>query len=224
MATLFPAFSHHGAVGTVNGQTARLFNVTSRYLLFVFLPLFALLIVDARDVLTVWMGPKFSSEGTLVLQILAGGALVNFLARVPYVAVQAVGRPDITGKFHLIELPLYIALCALLIPRWGIVGAALACTLRLSLDAFLMFWAAQKICHLRPKWIGEIGRAAMIVAFLVMCLLGVRYVLQDVRGRLGLGVGLLGLAYVAIWVFALNGEDKPAIVRTIGFARQEGGQ
>jgi O-antigen/teichoic acid export membrane protein len=224
MATLFPAFSHHGAAGTENGQMARLFNVTSRYLLFVFLPLFVLLIVDARDILTVWMGPKFSAEGTRVLQILATGALVNFLARVPYGAVQGAGRPDITGKFHLVELPLYIALCALLIPRWGIEGAALACTLRLSLDAFLLFWAAQKICHLRPRWIGETGRAAMIVAFLVVSLLSVHYMLRDVWGRLGLGVGLLGLAYAAIWSFALNGEDKPSIMRTLRIARQEAGQ
>jgi O-antigen/teichoic acid export membrane protein len=224
MATLFPAFSHHGAIGAENGQMTRLYNVTTRYLLFVLLPFFALLFVNAQDILTVWMGPKFSTEGTLVLQILAVGALVNFIARLPYGAVQAVGRPDITGKFHLLELPIYLALCLLLIPRWGIEGAALACTARLLLDAFLMFWAANKYCHLRPKWIGETGRLLMIEVFLLVCLLTARHILHEVWGRLTLGVVLLGMAYAAIWFFALNGEDKPAIVRTIRFARQEAGQ
>jgi O-antigen/teichoic acid export membrane protein len=223
MATLFPAFSHHGAIGADDGKMARLYNVTTRYLLFVVLPLFGLLLVNAQDILTVWMGPKFSAEATRVLQILAVGSLVNLLARLPYGAVQAVGRPDITGKIHLLELPAYIALCLFLIPRWGIEGAALACTLRLSLDAFLMFWAASKYCHLRPNWIGETGRMLMIEALLVVCLLTVRHFLHEGWARLALGVVLLGTTYAAIWFFALNGEDKPAIVRTIRYARQEAG-
>ena len=224
MATLFPAFSHHGAFGTENGQMTRLFNFTTRYMLFVLFPFFALLFVNAQDLLAVWMGPKFSTEGTLVLQILAVGALVNLLARLPYGAVQAVGRPDITGKIHLLELPIYVALCLFLIPRWGIEGAALACSVRLSLDAFLMFWAASKYCHLRPKWIGETGRMLLIEALLLVCLFTVRHILHEAWARLALGVVLLGAAYTAIWFFALNGEDKPAIVRTIRFVRQETGQ
>lgn len=224
MATLFPAFSHHGAMGTEKGHMCRLFNTTTRYLLFVLLPLFAFLLVSAADILAVWMGPRFSFEATLVLQILAVGSLANFLARLPYGAVQAIGRPDITGKIHMLELPLYIALCLVLIPRWGIAGAALACTLRLSLDAFLMFRAAHKYCLLLPKWFDETGRMLMIVALLVVCLLSVHHLLQGVGARLTSSVALLGFAYVAIWAFALNGDDKPAIVRIIRFARQEASQ
>lgn len=217
MATLFPAFSH-GAVGT--GQITRLYDVATRYLLFVLLPFFGFLFINAQDILAVWMGPTFSSEGTVVLQILAVGALVNFLARLPYGAVQALGRPDITGKFHLLELPLYIVLCMLLIPRWKIEGAALACTLRVSLDAFLMFWGARKYCLLQPKWIGDIGRMSIIEAPLVVCLLSAHYVLHGVWLRLMAGIGLLGLAYSAIWFFALNEEDKPAIVRAFRPTKQ----
>jgi len=224
MATLFPAFSHHGAIGAEKGQMKRLFNVTTRYLLFFVFPLFALLLVNARDILEVWMGPKFSSEGTLVLQILTFGALVNFLARLPYGAVQAVGRPDITGKIHLVELPLYVALCVLLIRLWGIEGAALACTVRLFLDALLMFWAAHKYCQLWPKWIAGTGRVLMIEALLLVSLMTARHILHDTWGRLMSGVALLGVAYAVIWFFALNGEEKPAIIRIIRFARQEASQ
>ena len=224
MATLFPAFSHHGSFGVQTGQMTRLFNFTTRYLVFIMFPIVGLLFVDARDILAVWMGPTFSVEGTYVLQILALGALVNVLARLPYGAVQAVGRPDITGKIHMLELPIYIVLCLLLIPRWGLAGAALACTVRLSLDAILMFWAANKYCHLRPKWIGEIGRMLVVEGLLLACLLVVRHILPDAWGRLTLGVVLLGLAYGAIWLFALDEDDKPAIARTIRFARQEAGQ
>ncbi len=223
MATLFPAFSHHSAIVSEKGQLTRLYSVSTRYLLFALLPLFALLFVDARDILTVWMGATFASQGTLVLQILAVGALVNFLARIPYGAVQAVGRPDITGKIHLLELPIYVALCVILIPRWGLDGAALACTLRLCLDAFLMFWAAHKHCGLRLKWLGERGRILLIEVLLLGCLSAVNFIAQNVWLRLVFGVCFVSLTYAGIWFFALNGEDKPAIVRTIRFARQEAG-
>jgi O-antigen/teichoic acid export membrane protein len=224
MATLFPAFSHHGATGTDNGQMSRLFNTTTRYLLLAILPVFAFLFVSARDILTVWMGPSFAAQGTRVLQILAVGALINFLARLPYGAVQAVGRPDITGRFHLLELPVYVALCSVLIPRWGIEGAALACTLRLFVDAGLMFWAARKYCQTGVTWMGGSIRPAAIVALLAACFVGAQYFMRDVWARLGTNVGLLSLAYVMVWYFALDGEDKPAILRTLGFPGQEAAQ
>jgi O-antigen/teichoic acid export membrane protein len=219
MATLFPALSHHGAYGPQNDRTTRLFNQTTRYLFISLCPLFAFLLVEARDILAVWMGPKFAAQATLAFQILALGALVNFLARLAYVAVQALGRPDITGKFHLTELPIYIALCAILIPRWGIVGAALACAIRLWLDAALMFWAAHKYCYLRLSWLGETSRMLLVEVLLLSGLSAAYFMVHEVWGRLLLGVALLGIGYTAIWIFALNGEDKPAILRTFRLAQ-----
>jgi O-antigen/teichoic acid export membrane protein len=224
MATLFPAFSHHGAAGPENGQSTRLYNNTTRFLLLAVFPLFTCLFLGARDILTLWMGTRFASEGTLVLQILAAGALLNFLARLPYGAVQALGRPDIAAKFHLAELPIYIALCIILIPRLGIVGAALACTTRLWLDAFLMFWAAHRHCNLRLKWFGETNRMLLVEILLLAGLSAIHFLVHEVWGRLLLDVTLLGFAYVGIWAFALNGDDKPAILRTFRLAQEGANQ
>ncbi len=220
MATLFPAFSHHGATGTDNGQMSRLFSTTTRYLLLAILPVFAFLFVSARDILTVWMGPSFAAQGTMVLRILAIGALINFMARLPSVAVQAAGRPDITGKLHLVELPIYVALCLALIPRWGIEGAAVAYAVRLCVDASLLFWAVHRYCQLRPRWVGNSGRVVIIEGTLLASLLAVQFVVHDVWGRLMLGAGLVSFMYAAIWLFVLNESDRPALLRAFRHSRQ----
>lgn len=215
MATLFPAFSHHGANGLQKGNQERLFNVTARYLLLILFPLFLCLFVEARDLLTAWMGRSFAAEATRILQILALGAFANFLARLPYAGLQGLGRPDLTGKFHLVELPLYVVLCLILIPRWGIEGAAVACATRFWLDAVLLFWAARKYCRLGLEWIRETARTLPIGILLLGCLVASQHILTDVWGRLCVSAFLMGTAYAAIWIFALNGEDKPAILRTL---------
>ena len=165
------------------------------------------------------MGPSFAAKGTLVFQILALGALLNFLARLPYGAVQALGRPDITAKIHLWEVPLYIALCFVLIPRWGLAGAAVACTCRLSVDTSLMFWAARKYCLLQKTQFGSVGRILTIVAIFVLLLLGADHVIHGSWVRLLSGAVLLLVCYVAIWQYAIRSEDKPVLVRTLRFAR-----
>ena len=220
MATLFPALSHHGATGGANGQLSRLYAFTSRYLLFVFFPLFAFLTVNARDIFTVWMGSGFASQGTLVLQILAAGAFVNFLARLPFGAVQALGRPDVTGKFHLLELPIYIALCVLMISRWGITGAALACTMRLWLDSALLFWAAHRYCHLGFARLSDISRILLTVILFILCMLGIQIALHNLWQRVVFSTSLLLVDYMTIWYFVVSRTDKPAILRAMGLAQQ----
>jgi len=56
--------------------------------------------------------------------------------------VQGYGRPDIAAKFHLLELPFYLITLSLALRWYGIVGAAVAWTLRVTLDASLLFVAA----------------------------------------------------------------------------------
>ena len=44
------------------------------------------------------------------------------------------GRPDLVAKIHLLQLPLYLVLVYFLISQMGIIGAAIAFTLRVTLE------------------------------------------------------------------------------------------
>jgi hypothetical protein len=71
--------------------------------------------------------------------------LVNSMAHVPFAHLQSVGRPDVTAKFHLTELPLYVVMLFFLARSWGITGVAVAWLLRMLIDTFLLFWFSSRL-------------------------------------------------------------------------------
>jgi Membrane protein involved in the export of O-antigen and teichoic acid len=89
--------------------------------------------------LTHWISPEFSNKGSLVGMILLSGLWFNGLAFIPYGLLQAQGRPDITAKLHLIELPIFLLFLWGGIILFGLPGAALAWTLRTIIDSLLLF-------------------------------------------------------------------------------------
>lgn len=141
-SVLFPAFSQ------LNSQREVVATLQARALRMI-LAAIGLVVVGlwifAYDLLRIWVGAELAQQSTLALQILSLGLLVNSLAHVPFAFIQARGRPDITAKFHLLELPLHLTLTYFLVKAWGIPGAALAWTTRVSLDTFLLFATTYRI-------------------------------------------------------------------------------
>ena len=146
VATLFPAFSALNAAGAQE-RLRRLFRRGLLYLVAAMAPVTLALMVFARPGLELWLGAEFAAQGARAAQFLLVGILVNAMAQVPYAVLQGVGRPDLTAKFHLVELPLYAVALWLAVTRFGIVGAAVAWTLRALLDAALLFGAARVLAR-----------------------------------------------------------------------------
>lgn len=143
LGVMFPAFASSGV--QEGGHTALLFCKALKYIFLAVFPLTVLMVACAHDGLGVWLGPDFANNSTLVLQLLSVGVFVNCLSLVPYTLIQGVGRPDISAKFHIMELPIYILLLWKCTSVYGIAGAALACLLRITADAVLLFCAAWRL-------------------------------------------------------------------------------
>jgi O-antigen/teichoic acid export membrane protein len=212
VGTLYPAFSERGG-GEQRLRLERLYERSIRYLTLLLLPGLLYLLVLGSDLFGVWMGAAFARQIAGVVQILALGVLVNALAPVPYSLLQALGRPDLTGKFHLLELPVHAALCILLIPKWGILGAALASTIRFFLDSALLFWAVSKYsqCSLREFWSGAFLRILLLGGLLTLGLCAIRFLLHDPWERLGAGLVALGIAMLAGWFVGVDRAEKPRL-------------
>ena len=215
-ATLFPAFS----ILTGQEQWTRLTFLLSRSVKWVLLtlgPVVILVVAFAHDILRLWLGPAFAAESTLVLQILAVGVLVNSLAHAPYSLVQVLGRPDLTAKFHLAELPLHVFLSWWLISLWGTTGAALAWSVRVAVDALLLFLASY---HLTSLPIGSLVSDRVIQSFLFLLLfaaitLGISSLPFAIWPRLlGLMI-VLSAAGVTIWQHLLDGKEREQIARLL---------
>jgi len=90
------------------------------------LPLAAVLLVFADRILTLWMGAEIAAYSTTALRWMALAFLVASFAAVPGVFVEALGHPGIPAFFAAISAVLNLSFTLAFIPRWGIVGPALA--------------------------------------------------------------------------------------------------
>ncbi len=217
VATLFPAFS------TLTGRREwermdRLVAGGVKYVLIGVGAVVVLLVAGAHDILAIWMDAEFAANGALAMQILAVGFLVNALAWVPHALVQGTGRPDLTAKFHLLELPIHAVLAWLLISRWGIVGAAAAWSIRVTIDAALLFWAAGHLSRLSTRALVAERvpqTAALVVAAGVAAIAAAAWV-PDLWLRATLVLGCLAALLAAVWRFGLLAADRERVVRLVG--------
>lgn len=130
-------------------------------------PVAVVLGVLAKPFFTLWAGPEFGRESTVPFYILAGGLIMNALAFVPYVLLMALDRTRVIARIHLAELVPFIAIATLLTHRYGAIGAALAWSLRVAVDALLFFLAARRITGFSWAPLPE-NRSAYLVALSVL--------------------------------------------------------
>jgi O-antigen/teichoic acid export membrane protein len=206
---LFPAFSSLAA-SREQAKTKRIFARSLRYLLLFMGPFVLLLIFFAQDIIRLWLGADFAERSTAVFQILAIGVLVNSLAWLPNTLLQSVGRPDITAKCLLLEVPVYVGLAWFLTVNYGLVGAALAWTLRGGLDAALLFGACSvlKLVPLCGLVENGLWRGLAVFAAFAAALSGVALVSAGLLTELVSAGVIAALLAVAVWTYGLDGTDR----------------
>jgi O-antigen/teichoic acid export membrane protein len=143
VGVMFPAFS--ASFAQDRKRTELLFGRSVKTLFLVLFPVMLCTVALAQDGLKVWLGAEFAQHSFRVLQWLAVGVFVNSLALVPFTLLQGAGRPDLTARLHLMELPFYLGLLWWLISTRGIEGAAIAWTARVAVDALFLFGMARRL-------------------------------------------------------------------------------
>jgi O-antigen/teichoic acid export membrane protein len=114
-----------------------------RVLVAVMTPITVIGVIALEPFLRVWIGPDLAADSAPVGEILLLGMWLNSMAVVPYVFLQAQGRPDLPAKFHVLEVLPYVGGLVLALHLAGIRGAAWAWAARAGVDAVLLFWAAR---------------------------------------------------------------------------------
>lgn len=141
---LFPLLTGLG-IAAAAPQINRLFSSSVRILVLVMGVPALIAVLFAPSILGWWMGPVYAAAGGTALRILAVGVLINAVAHLPYTFLEAAGRPDVPAKFHMLELVVHVPVAWALVGRYGINGAALAWTLRVTVDTLLLLSAARRI-------------------------------------------------------------------------------
>lgn len=115
----------------------------------------ALLLLD--PFLHWWLTADVAGPAARTGEIICLGLWTNSLAYIAQVRLQAVGRPDVISKLLLLEMVPYLLLFFLAVRAWGPPGAALAWTIRATVDAALIFRAI----HISRQAVRTIGAAGI---------------------------------------------------------------
>jgi O-antigen/teichoic acid export membrane protein len=92
--------------------------------------------------MTLWVGREVSAQAAPVGEILLLGVWASSIAHIPYFLLQGRGKPGVVARLQVAEvLPFLLVIWAAL-HGWGLLGAAWAWSLRLFVDAALLFRAA----------------------------------------------------------------------------------
>jgi hypothetical protein len=137
--------------------------------------------------------------------------MVNSVARVGNTLLQAIGRPDITAKIHLAELPFYLVMLSVAAVRWGAMGAAFVWTLRMIVDGFAFLGIAGRLLRsLRDV-------ASLLVVMVAVCLAAIALALlpQEATVRIGLLIGVLLFAGGGLWGWFLEADDRALLLSVV---------
>jgi O-antigen/teichoic acid export membrane protein len=143
MGVVFPAFA--AALVQDRKHAARLFGKAVSYIFLSLFPIALTIITLANEGVSLWLGSEFANNSFMVLQLLTIGVFINSHSKVPFGLVQSAGRPDLTAKLHILELPFYLLILWWLVDVYGIVGAAIAWVIRVAADTAVLFALAQRL-------------------------------------------------------------------------------
>ena len=143
VTVLFPMF---GSMYRIDPEGAyRVYWNGLKSIFSILAPALLVLGLGANYIFFHWLGPNFSNYSSTPMRILCLGVLINALAAVPYAYIQGAARPDLTTKFHLLEVPFYLAGLWFLGTHFGILGVAWAWVMRVMVDLFLLLITADHL-------------------------------------------------------------------------------
>jgi len=209
---LFPSFSALDI--EARKSVTQLFSGSVKFLLVIMSPLVAVLVVFAEDILQAWLGPEFAQVSTGVFQVLAIGVLLNAWAQVPFQLMLGFGRPDITAKLNLMELLLYVPLVWFLVKSMGIVGGALAWSIRVAVDTLLLFVASGKFVDRHDFFRDGVSRGLSIVGVLLAGLSVFCFVRVSFPIKAGVTAAALFFFCYISWWFVFDAGQRGLITST----------
>jgi len=179
-----------------------------KYIFIIVFPIIVIMVTFAQEGLIFWLDDEFAKNSYRIFQWLSGGVLFNCLAMVPFSLIQGAGKPDLTAKLHLIELPLYLFFLWWLILIKGAEGAAIAWSGRIVLDTLLLFIFSRKFLTQDDHsfWI------KMTALFSTSLILVAGSIITGTTNRFIFIAGFLICFGLTAWTFLIEKEEKEFVL------------
>ena len=218
------------AVGReARGDMAHLLRRTSRWMLFFTAPIACGFFLYAREVISILFGREFAGAA-LTLRVLIPAYLATVLAGPLALFTNALGKTHWTLGTVALRTLVNVALNLVLIPRFGIVGAAAGTLIALLVSVVVHGWQLRSLVPLRGVYSGW-GRPVAVMAVAMGVSWGVSRLILATGlggGDADLVAGLMG-GVVLLAVFWIGARTLPGCIREgdlalIGFLRERIGR
>ena len=157
---LFPVASELYALGE-RERVHRLYVRATRLVVAFVVAAAIPLLSFASQILEVWISPEFAarSADVFVLLIITNGVLA--LTAVPFYVALGANRPSVNAVFSLVSAVLNVVFMIFLIPRYGLIGAAVAYLASLiAVPFFILFVERRVLGTSSAAWVGCVARIA----------------------------------------------------------------
>ncbi|WP_162562352.1 flippase [Salinigranum rubrum] len=158
-------------------------------------------LVFAREILGLLFGPEYAAA-SLVLVVLIAGKVPEAVQTVVGRVLLGIDRPDLVARATVVSTVLNIVLNVALIPRYGLIGAAVATTFAFTVGMVQRAWYLRtEIAYRLP--VGNVLRVTAVSAVMGGVLVGVQSVVtvSDVPGLVG--VVLVGVVTFVAGILAV---------------------
>ncbi len=162
---IFPALAR--SFSDSSTSTGKLFQQSQAAIFLGIFPPVLFISLFAFEGLSFWLDESFADQSANVVKWLAAGVLVNAMGATPVNLIRAAGRPDLTAKVYLAELPVFFLLLIKLVEIYGITGAAFAYFFRWLVDTGVMLFLTGRLA---PETMPDCVRTVILLCLSLIIL------------------------------------------------------
>jgi O-antigen/teichoic acid export membrane protein len=201
---LFPRFSADGSAAA-----ERLASTSLLSLLVLMTPLVLAGIVLLDPFMSLWLGRSLADKTAPLGEVMLIGVWAASLAHIPYFLLQGTGRPGVVGRLQLLEMVPFLFVLWAALHLWGLQGAAWIWTVRIVIDAALMFRLAEMPRHL-------LRTTGIPLLLIVAAVAGASWIGRP-RWPLRIGLATTAAVCIVLWLWTTGGF---AMFRNLGMRRR----
>lgn len=207
---LFPVFTNLFYLKDM-GKFQDVYKRSIKGIVVLLFPVTLLITCFAFEILSLWLGKAFAINSSVVLQLLSIGVLCASISSIPFTALQALNRPDLTAKVHIVELPFYLAGLYLFAHDLGIAGVALVWMIRNMFDA-----GAFLLLHKRIISMGFENKEQILSLLLIFCIssfagAALLTIYGSIYYKIVYSICVLSFFFLFVWKQGLSLEEKGLI-------------
>ncbi len=197
---LFPVVSYIHSLGDKE-RLKQVYAKSIRYVVVLALISATILILLGETFLSLWMGKEFAEKSAFIIPIISVVFFFISISVVGFWFYNGLGRAKINMISSFVAASCYLILSLILIPKLGLMGAAVA--LAFVLIPFpIYFYILNRLIGGDIKWLlGTVVKAMLILALVF----GVKYVISiPVEIEWFIFVGLLAITYSVLMSYLLK--------------------